>query len=232
MALVKFGGGIQQMSGKVGGNVFSRNRYGNYVRGWTPPVNPNSERQQVVRNIMAMLVNAWAQVLTANQRAQWAVYALNVNFLNRLGETITLTGFNHFIRSNIARQNCGLTWVDDGPTVLILPPTDGDFAIEISETSQQVTVTFDDTQPWCLEDCACMSIHQGVPQNSAKGFYGNYFRYLGKLDGNSGSAITSPQTIAVSFPVAKHQKNWCFGRIQRADSRLSVPFRDVCNVGG
>jgi len=231
MALFKPGPAIADIRGKVGGTVFSRNRYGNYMRNLTVPVNPNSQRQQAVRNIMAFLVNAWAQVLTANQRAQWAVYAANVNFTNKLGETITLTGFNHFIRSNVAAQNCGLAYMDDGPTVLILPPTDADFDISISEASQQVSVIFDDTQPWCSEDSAHMSIHQGVPKNSACGYYGNHFRYLGKFDGSCASPIASPQTIAVDFPVAEHQKNWCFGRIQRADRRLSVPFRDVCNVG-
>lgn len=231
MALVKFGAGIVDMRGSIAGTVFSRNRYGNYARGRTIPVNPNSSRQQAVRNIMGMLVEMWSQLLTPANRAKWDVYAANTNFVNKLGETITLTGYNHFIRSNMARQNCGVSVVEDGPTVLVLPGTDGNFDIAVSEASQEVTVTFDDTRDWCGENSAHMSIHQGIPRNSAVSFYGNHFRYLGKLLGDSGSAITSPQTIAVSFPVAENQRNWCFGRIQRVDGRLSVPFRDNCVVG-
>lgn len=226
MALVKYGGGILEMRGSIGGQVHSKNRYGNYIRQRTIPVNPNSSRQQAVRNIMGFLVNYWSQQLTPVQRAAWGVYAANVNFLNKLGETITLTGFNHFIRSNMASQNNGFSIQDAGPVVLILPPTDADFAVSVSEATQVVTVTFDDTQPWCSEDSACMSIHQGVPKNSAIQFYGNHFRHLGTFLGDSGSPITSPQTIAVDFPVAEDQKDWFFGRIMRADRRLSVPFRD------
>ncbi|MCK5609830.1 hypothetical protein KAR91_48610 [Candidatus Pacearchaeota archaeon] len=226
MALFSPGPAIADIRGSVGGTVFSKNRYGNYMRNRTVPVNPNSARQQAVRNIMGFLVNYWSQNLTVFQRASWAVYAAAVNFVNKLGNTITLTGFNQFIRSNMARQNCGLSLMDDGPVVLILPPTDADFEVAIAEGTQLVTVTFDDTQPWCSEDSAYMSIHQGVPKNSATNFYGNHFRYLGKFDGSSASPIASPQTIAVSFPVAEDQRDWCFGRIQRADGRLSVPFRD------
>ncbi|GAH13494.1 unnamed protein product, partial [marine sediment metagenome] len=49
MSLVKYGGGIVQMSGSIAGNTFARNRYGNYVRARTKPINPNSDRQVVVR---------------------------------------------------------------------------------------------------------------------------------------------------------------------------------------
>lgn len=226
MANILYGGGIADMRGSIGGIVYSRNRYGSYARNRTKPVNPNSERQQAVRNIMGFLVNAWARILTQANRNKWSVYAAAVSFVNSLGQTITLTGFNHFIRSNMARQNNGLSLVEDGPGVLILPPTDADFAVTASEGSQQVSVVFDDTQPWCSEASAHMSIHQGVPKNSATMFYGNHFRHLGILEGNSSSPITSPQTIGVSFPIVKNQKDWFFGRIQRADSRLSIPFRD------
>lgn len=231
MALVKFGAGITDMRGSIAGTVFSRNRYGNYARGRTVPVNPNSDRQQAVKNIMADLVNAWSQILTPADRALWGTYAAATNFVNKLGETITLTGYNHFVRSNIARQSSGLSVITSGPTELILPPTDGDFDTAVSEASQLVTVTFDDAKAWCSEDSACMSIHQGVPKNSATSFYGNHFRHLGILNGSSASPIASPQTIAVDFEVAENQKDWFFGRIQRADGRLSIPFRDVCVVG-
>ncbi|GAH50296.1 unnamed protein product, partial [marine sediment metagenome] len=45
MALVKLGGGIVQISGSIAGNTFARNRFGNYMRSRTKPVNPNSTRQ-------------------------------------------------------------------------------------------------------------------------------------------------------------------------------------------
>jgi len=231
MANILFGQGIADMRGSIGGTVYSKNRYGSYARNRTVPVNPNSERQQKVRNILAQIVAAWSQILTPGQRAAWGVYAAAVNFTNSLGQTITLTGFNHYIRSNVARRNNGISRMDTGPVVLILPPTDGDFAVEVSEGSQLATITFDDAAAWCSEDSGHMSIHQGVPKNSATSFYGNHFRHLGILNGNSGSPISSPQTIPVDFPVAVTQKDWFFGRVGRADGRLSETFRDVAVVG-
>ncbi len=231
MALFTPGPIVAEVRGSVGGQTFSRNRFGAYIRNRSVPVNPNSSRQQAIRNIMAFVVNFWSQQLGITQRDAWDVYAENITFTNSLGQSYKITGFNHFVRSNIARQIYGLSIVSDGPTVLILPPTDADFATEISEASQLITVTFDDTQPWAGENSASMSIHQGIPQNSARSFYGNNFRLLGILSGSASSSLTSPQTIAVDRPVAEGQRNWTFGRIQRADSRISVPFRHDVVIG-
>lgn len=226
MALIKFGGGILEMRGKIGGNVYSKNRYGNYVRQGTIPVNPNSSRQAAVRADMASIVSAWTETLTAVQRAAWEVYAAAINFVNQLGETITLTGYNHFVRCNISRLNNGVPLTAVAPTTLTLPATDPSFVVSLSEATQQVSVAFDDTAAWCSEDGAFMTIHQGVPQPGGRNFYGKYYRRIGWLLGNSGTPITSPQLIAVSFPIAEDQKDWIAGRIQLNDARLSEMFRD------
>jgi len=231
MALVRFSGGIGDIRGSIGGTTFSKNRYGNYARGRITPVNPNSSAQQAVRNDMGAVVSLWFSGLSAVQRAAWAVYAAGLNFTNKLGESITLTGFNHFVRSNIARKSNGMTVVTTAPVEISLPPTDSEFAVDVSEASQLMTVNFDDAADWCAEDSAYMSIHQGLPQNSACGFFGGHFRRIGNILGNSGSPPTSPQTIALTFPAAVTQKDWAFGRVQRADGRLSEKFRDDCIVG-
>lgn len=58
MALVQFGGGILDARGSIGGQVFSKNRFGNYMRARITPVNPNSARQAVVRAIVQALAAA------------------------------------------------------------------------------------------------------------------------------------------------------------------------------
>ena len=101
MALIKYGGGIIQMSGSIAGNTYARNRFGNYARARTKPVNPNTDLQDQYRSAVASLTQRWAQTVTAAQRAAWNLYGNNVNMLNRLGEVVHLTGFNHYIRSNV-----------------------------------------------------------------------------------------------------------------------------------
>ena len=137
MALVKFGGCVIQMSGSIAGNTFARNRYGNYVRARTKPVNPNSALQQQVRNAMADLTTRWSSVLTAVQRTAWNLYASNTPMTNRLGETVNLTGFNHYIRSNSLLLRCALSLVGAGPSTFELPAQDGLFAISISEATSR-----------------------------------------------------------------------------------------------
>ena len=158
MALVKYGGGIIQMSGSLAGNTFARNAYGNYVRAKTKPVNPNTPGQVLARSAVTFLVDRWAAVLTAAQRTAWQTYADAVNMKNKLGETIQLSGFNHYIRSNAILQQQGKTLVDAGPTTLSLPEKDTTFAGAASEATQLITVTFDDTFDYIDEDDAFMFV--------------------------------------------------------------------------
>ena len=100
MALVTFGGGVTAISGRIGGNVFSKT---GSVRAGTIPTNPNTAPQQEVRGLIALLSNVWINTLTQAQRDAWATYAANVTVPNRLGAQIQISGIAHYIRSNVAR---------------------------------------------------------------------------------------------------------------------------------
>lgn len=230
MALIRTGLGIAQISGSIGGTVFSHNRYGPYIRSRSVPVNPNSPAQQAVRADLAYLVAEWHDTLTAVQRAAWAVYAAAINFTNALGESIKLTAFNHFCRSNVSLLNSALDYVADGPVVLLLPGTDPLFAVTISKAANQISVTFDDTAAWCSEDDAYMTIQQGMPQAQTRNFFSSPYRHSDTIFGNNMTPITSPQLCNMVFPIAENQKNWIQARIGRADARLSVPFQSVTIV--
>ena len=224
MALVKYGGGVIQMSGSLAGNTFARNRYGNYVRARTKPVNPKSTNQVLVRAVMATLTARWSQTLTAVQRTAWNLYASSVSMSNKLGETIYLSGFNHYIRSNHWFARMARTLVDDGPVIFELPETDPTMSISISEATQQVTMTFDDTKPWCSEDDAMLVILQGDPQNPQRNFFDGPWRGRSAKVGASGVPVTSPLDYASITVASEGQRIWSKFRILRADGRLSNPF--------
>lgn len=226
MALVKFGGGIIQMSGSLAGNTFARNRYGNYVRARTKPVNPNTARQVAVRATMAFLTDRWSLTLTAPQRAAWDLYASNVNMKNKLGETIHLSGFNHYIRSNSIRHVHSLGHIDAGPVVFEIPEQDAAFAITASEATQQITYAYDDTLDWATETGGWMVLFQGQPQNPQRNFFAGPWRYATNVAGVDGAPPASPKIAGVPFAMAELQKQWCYARILRADGRISEPFRD------
>jgi len=225
MALVKFGGGIIQMTGSIAGNTFARNRYGNYVRARTKPVNPNSAAQQTVRAAMATLSTRWAQTVTSVQRTAWNLYGTSVAMKNRLGESVFLSGFNHYIRSNMILLQNGLALIDAGPTVFELPEQDATFAITCSEAAQEIVVTFDDTADWSKEDTGHLFTFQGSPQNPQRNFFNGPWRLLDHVVGIDPGGSSSPDTQPVVFPITELQRQWVYARIIRADGRLSEPFR-------
>lgn len=225
MALIKFGGGVIQMAGSIAGNTFARNRYGNYARARTKPVNPNSAGQQQVRAAIAWLVEHWASTLSAAQRSAWNTYASNVKMLNRLGESINLSGFNHFVRANAIRKRNADTVIVSGPTVFDIPEWDPLFAATSSEASQIVTVAYDDTEEWCDLDDAHLYIFIGSPQNPQRNFFAGPWRFGDAVDGNSTTPPTSPASVPSPFVLVERQALWVYGRIAMDDGRLSEPFR-------
>jgi len=231
MALVKFGGGVTQMSGSIGGTTFARNRSGNYARSRTKPVNPNTSGQQTARNAMADLTTRWSSTLTTAQRTAWNLYGSSVLMTNRLGENINLTGFNHYVRSNSIALQQGETLVDDGPTIFELPQADGTLAVAGSEASQELTITYDDTVPWANEDDGHLFVFQGTPQNGQRNFFNGPWRFLATEDGLLATPPTSPLVAPAVFVITESQRVWIYARIWRADGRLSQPFRADIAIG-
>jgi len=228
MALVKYGGGIVQMSGSIAGNTFARNRYGNYVRAKTKPVNPNTARQVGIRAALAELTSRWSQTLTDNQRIAWQLYADSVNMKNKLGEVIKLSGFNHYIRSNVMRNRIGLGVIDDGPVIFEIPEADPGFAITASEATQEISFAYDAGMDWADENGGWLILHGGQPQNAQCNFFAGPWRYCSVVEGVNGAPPASPKVATSPFAVAEGQRLWTYARIIRADGRLSEVFRADC----
>lgn len=231
MALVKFGGGIVQMLGSIGGTVFARNASGNYARAKTKPVDPSSQYQQAVRSAIAVLTEYWRETLTEVQRVAWATYAAAVAMQNRLGETIHLSGINHFIRSNAHLAVQGYSLVANGPIILSLPSMDPAFAITATEAGGTISATFDDGFDWLDEDNAYLIIRQGVPQNITRNFFAGPYRYMYNIPGDSGTPPVTPAVMSAPFTLIEGQRVWCSARILRADGRLSSSFTALCDIG-
>jgi len=225
MALVKYGGGVIQMAGSIAGNTYARNRYGNYVRARTKPTNPNYPGQQEVRAAVAWLVDHWSQTLTADQRTAWCDYAAKTTRLNRLGESMRLSGFNDFIRSNAIRKRAADTIIVAGPTIFEVPAHDPTFTFTCDEASQQITPTFDNTMGWANEADGHLYLFCGAPQNPQRNFFAGPWKYLGTVDGDAITPPTPGTPIDSPFALAEGQRVWIYARISRADGRLSEPFR-------
>ncbi len=220
MALIRFPEG-QQRSGSVGGTVYSHNRYGAYIRARSIPVNVNSDRQVAVRNVLRNLAIAWENVLTPVQRAAWDEYAANVVWQNKLGDSVSLTGLAHYIRTNVPYFLAFSTAIDAAPTIFNLAAAEAKLSVTAAESVQVVVIAFDDTADWCSEDGAYQVAYMGLPQNANIKFFGGPYRKMGVIAGNSLTPPTSNVEMSAAFPIALGQRVWVKTRIGRADGRLS-----------
>lgn len=218
MALVVLPEG-QQRSGSAGGTVWSRNRYGAYIRNRSVPVNPNTDRQVAVRNAVRALTIAWQNALSQAQRDAWNVYAGNVTWKNKLGQDVNLTGLNHYVRSNAPRVQNGIARVDAAPVIFNLATAELDLSATASEATQDLTIDGDAGADWIGEADAWQFFSMGLPQNGAIQFFGGPWRQLTAVPGAGPPPF--PVVIAGAYPFAEGQRIWVRSRIARGDGRLS-----------
>lgn len=114
MAKIKFGMMMTDARGKLGGQVFSKNKSGSYVRTKVTPTNPRTAKQMASRSILGTLSAGWnaltlAQVTAWNKAVdQWAKTDI-------FGDLKNPTGKNLFVSLN--KNLLGI-----GEDVINLPP--------------------------------------------------------------------------------------------------------------
>lgn len=221
-----FGG---QLSGSVGGVVASHNAGGAYLRNRSVPTNPNSLRQQLVRSSVTTAAGLW-QGLTLAQRSAWTAYAVGTPVTNRLGESITLSGWNMFARAVaffVSTDSLGTL-----PTVAPVTPGLANLAIDgVSVLSAASGITVDCPGTLC-DDSGLISIGPSLSAGQAF-FKGPYTAWLTVADFSAIDATPTAGNQAVNrygIPVAGERRPI---RIRASDStgKLSSSFETVVTVG-
>lgn len=225
--LVRYAEG-QQRSGSMGATVYSHNRFGQYQRARSTPVNPNTARQVAVRNAVRAITIAWDVTLTQAQRDAWDVYGANVGWTNRLGDAVNLTGLNHYVRSNTPRVQNGIARVDAAPVIFDLATAELDLQCTASEATQDLTIDGDAAGAWIGEADAWQWFSMGIPQNAGIKFFGGPYRQVTATPGAGPPPF--PLVIAAAFPFAAGQRIWLRSRIGRGDGRLSE-FAEINFLG-
>jgi hypothetical protein len=218
MALIVLPEGTQ-VSGSIGGTTYSRNRYGAYKRSRSVPVNPNSDTQVQVRNALKDLAIRWQNILTQAQRDAWDLYASLVPWVNKLGQSVYLTGLNMYIRSNAPRVRNAIAAVDAAPTTFNLAAADTELSCTASEATQELTLDGDQLAPWVGEADAWYFVFMGAPQNASITFFGGPWKQAIAIPGAGPPPL--PATIASPWPFAEGQRIWVRTRVARGDGRLS-----------
>lgn len=113
---IKFGQGVADGRGKLGGTVFSRNASGAYARNYVKPINPNTVAQQAVRSRFGNIASGF-RTLTQAQRESFVNQAVNYPQQDKLGNTITLTGQQLYNKTNMQLSAIGAP-----DLVTVMPP--------------------------------------------------------------------------------------------------------------
>lgn len=108
MALIKLGAFVTEISGKIGGTIFSRSKGGAYAKNRVIPTNPQTQAQQLVRQVFGAIAQAW-RGLTGAQRLSWDAAVDDYPYQNRLGEQKTLSGVGLHQQLNLNLNSVGAT---------------------------------------------------------------------------------------------------------------------------
>src|SRR4030042_2504057 len=228
--LIKPGIAVSEMSGKFGGFVASHNRAGQYFRQWRVPTDPATQRQQNVRNAMSAPVLAWG-ALSVAERAFWDSYAANTPRTTTLGEGTYLTGFQQFIRSFsvyslILGYEPGFSWDGTVDSAGGLPGTVGILPATTIGVAAGLSLAYDDTVPWPLEDGRSAIFSMSAPRPITQKFDGGPRRIIGVVVGDvGGPPPASPYVVAAAslpFPLVAGTRTTLYGRVFHDDGRLSA----------
>lgn len=106
MAKIKWGMIVADGRGKLGGQVFSKNRSGAYIRTKVTPTNPQTSAQTIVRQSFAVFSQAWS-ALTATLIASWNGAVKDWATTDVFGDIKNPTGKNLFLRLNQSATQAG-----------------------------------------------------------------------------------------------------------------------------
>ena len=216
---------ITSASGSIGGLTASHNRGGLYFRARTIPTNPGSQYQVTVRGFLAQLATAWTDSLTPAQRAAWDVYADRVPVPDTLGEPRNIGGLAHYVRSNVPRLQAELARIDDAPVIFTLATWFYLAVDTFTSATGDFAVNFSAADDWVNEDDAALYVLGSRPTNPSINYFKGPYRFAAKIEGDSVTPPTSPVTVVNPFPFAVGNQIFVQCRVQRADGRLSTPFR-------
>jgi hypothetical protein len=174
-------------SGSVGAQTFSRNRFGQYVRSRSIPVNPNSAFQVAVRTRMALNSSAWRSI-TAAQRAGWNDLGAMITRTDSLGQSYALNGFEAYCMLNNNRLAAGDTVLADAPIYTVPTPL---ASLTPTITSASFSLAYTATP---LPASTRVFLYIGPQRTAGRSFEGDM-----RLIAVSAAAAASPSNVLAAY---------------------------------
>lgn len=216
MAIIKMGQvGIAEARGKIAGMVFSRNTAGAYIRQKVSPVQPRTVQQLAVRSTFSTISQSW-RGLTALQRAVWIENAPNVQYTNRFGDNMPLTGFGLFTRLNNNLVAATTATITDWPGQ---PDVQGYNPLTITANTTAGTLVVDFTAATPATQKVIIYATPGI--SPGKTFVKSEYRQIGS---KTDSFLTGTDIAAEYIAV--------FGALPLVGEKVFVKFRPVHVASG
>ena len=153
---IKFGAIVTDGRNKIGGQVASKNKAGNYLKTKSTPTNPNTSFQAGVRNLFGSLAQSW-RGLTQAQRDSWISGAPNFPYTDIFGDTKILSGFSLYMQLNSNLNAVGVTLLTTCPSPGTTP------AATLSAVLYDVGVTLTPNALPTTVPAGCSAIISGTP---------------------------------------------------------------------
>lgn len=229
MAKILLGDGIGDKRGKQGGTVYSRNRYANYTRQKTIPVNPNTTRQSAVRSSFGNIASGWRSLSEA-QRNAWSSLAAALAPTNIFGQTFSYTGFNVYMLSSQTLQAAGmaiLTVPDVVPPVFAVLETT--VVADVSDTKLDFSAMFDASPVTPAGFRLVVQATPPVAENLGSASIKKLYRYLTTTD--AAEDFTTPVNLYSAYTslfgsdgFVAGNNVWTRTKMVHADTGLSTPW--------
>lgn len=219
---------VADIRNKLNGSVFSRNRYGAYVRTKVTPVNPQTAAQTNVRNRLSSNSQAWRGI-GQPARDSWTNAAVNFPIRDIYGNSKILSGNALYVKLNNNLVNAGETALTNAPSPgLVGPVTIG--VVAASAAGGTLSIIF--TPATVAADTA---IKVETTPNIAPGrsFVKNQFRQLGYIAA-SGTTPFAAGTLQVAKHGAMVQGDKIFTRLTMVNlltGQMGIPVEQVSIVG-
>ena len=108
------GPAVGQISGRIGGSIFSHNKGGPYIRNGTIPTVVTSAAAINAKTTLATISQSWAGT-TAAQKQAWRMWAAENPVTDRLGAQIQLSGHQAFVGLNSRLVRGSFAAIDQPP---------------------------------------------------------------------------------------------------------------------
>ena len=212
MALLKLGGIITKISGKIGGNILGTSPNGSYIKSNSYSQQHTSPAQSLQRTKVYLVPQLW-RTLTGAQQLLWSNEVVNYPYVNRVGDNVFYTGFQLFCKLNMNLLNIGGSVVLNPPTFVSVP--NATVPDVLAESTQLEVEYYNQTSATYIQFWLAKSTQNSVVPDISK------FKYADLV-----TSATSSDTIEL-YP--KYLE--LFGVIPNLQY-ITVAIRNVSNVTG